>query len=189
MRLVYPSGQRHFLSPRLSPGTLALLTLLDRLARTIFSRIGGLSSVLVDHGGRPAMALQPASAGGSVSRIRTAWNNRGVLRSTVSRGSGTVRKRSTASLKYGLSRGSPRRPAIARRSPPSITASSLPSYGPNTAAAAPAAAASASLACFSRRRAKRCCEVPPAALRPCTSREPTLDAASCGPGPANTPAA
>ena len=53
---------------------------------------------------------QPAAGGGSVSRIRIARNSRGVPRSTASRGSGTVRKRSTASSRYGRSRGSSRRP-------------------------------------------------------------------------------
>jgi hypothetical protein len=137
------------------------------------------------------LSHRPAAAGGagSISLIRTARNSRGVSRSTASLGSGTVRNRSTARSKYGRILSSCRIRPIAIRSPPSTTASSRPGYRSNTRAAVPAAADRASPACFSLRRAKRCCEVPPAALRPWTSREPVLDTIRRGGAPENTPAA
>ncbi len=132
---------------------------------------------------RAALGTARSGSGqaGPVSLIRMARNSRGVPRSTVSRGSGhgqepvDGQRRSTApAADHRAAAPSPagRRRAPPRRSAPRTARTPRPPYPPPRPAPRDA--------CFSRRRAKRCCEVPPAALRPCTSRVPTLDAASRG---------
>lgn len=129
----------------------------------------------------------PADSTESITRTRTARNIDGVASSTRCRGSGTSSRSSTSSGRSGASRGSVRTRSHEPRSPPATTASSEPTAGSSVAAMTPAAADSATRAWPSRRRANRCCDQPPAALRPCTCRVPTFDATSRV--PSNTPAA
>ena len=110
-------------------------------------------------------AVGHASAFSVTSTSRSVSPNR---RSTSSRGSGVGSTRPVSRSRNGASRGSSSTASIPLRSPPATSASSSAAAGLRTAYAASAAAAYARSAWFARRRAKRCCDQPPALVRPWT---------------------
>jgi hypothetical protein len=88
--------------------------------------------------------------------------------SAVGRGRRAGDRTRGAAVARGAGRSSPRRRPLGHRRGPPRRAHGRPGPG-------------------SRRRAKRCCDCPPAADRPCTCRLPTLDESRAR--PSNTPAA
>ena len=159
--------------------------------RTVTDRPLPLSVSSVRRRQHGSYFTRPARTGlsgfGSVSRMRMARKAPGVLQ----HGQPRVGNGEEPAGRVGQVR---RQPRIARAGP---RPTACPRPGPGRPgsvraedrAAASAAARIAVAAWFSRRRAKRCWDQPPAALRPCTGRRPAFELTSRGGEPAKTPAA
>src|SRR3954469_11423347 len=111
----------------------------------------------------------------------------GVSSRTAFVGSPTSRagpRRRTAS---GRSRGSASISPVSPRSPPVKSAATDAAWGSNTRTAVSTACSTTASVWFPRRRANRCCDQPPAAVRPWTCRASTLETTRSE--PSNTPTA
>src|SRR5688572_13144138 len=117
----------------------------------------------------------------------TARNWVGVSRSTALVGSPTSRCSSRRSAASGFRRGSARTSSTRPRSPPVNSASTVPACGSSTRTAVSTACETTASVWLLRRRAWRCWDVPPAAVRPWTCRASTLETTRSG--PSKTPTA
>ena len=136
---------------------------------------------------RPRSARSPVVAGSTIV-TSTARNCLGVSSSTAFVGS------PTSSARFPPERGQRSEPAVGQHlvDQPAVAAGEerghrSPACGSSTRTAVSTACSTTASVWCPRRRAKRCCDQPPAAVRPCTCRASTFETTSSA--PSNTPTA
>ena len=137
--------------------------------------------------GFPYRKLLPRSSPGSRMITSTARNCFGVSSRTAFVGSPTSSAGSRRTAARGASRGSPRTSSTRPRSPPVNSATTEPACGSSTRTAVSTACETTASVWCPRRRANRCCDQPPAAVRPWTWRASTFETTRSV--PSNSPTA